>query len=93
MNAVSWLVATLVFAKGISSILVYVFFDILKTDTSKPIATFFDVFRLSFFILECGPAVIVLFVHYKAYQNIKEVQDRYDSYEDSLQSSISDYKL
>ena len=91
MNIVTLLVGLLIFAKGISIILVFLFFDILKTNTSKEVATFFDIFRLSFFILECGPALIVIFVHYKAYSHLKKVQDQYESCEDSLQSSVSDY--
>jgi hypothetical protein len=93
MMLVSMLVGLLVFAKGISILLVFIHFDILDSNVDETLEIIFDLSRLIFNVLESGPAIIIIFVYYKAYSKIKSLQDELESIGYERNTTISEYKL
>ena len=88
---VSVLVGILVFAKGISILLVFIHFDILDSKADETMQTLFDLSRLVFNVLECGPVIIVIIVYYKAYSKIKSLQEELESIGYERGTTFSDY--
>lgn len=72
LTIVAWLISSLLFLRGVDILIVYIAHNFVSegTEGERRFFLFFDIFKLVFYFLETGPAMVVLYTQWRSYREI-----------------------
>lgn len=82
LKIVAWIISVLLFTRGIDILLVYITQNVIfhNERLEHDYFVFFNIFKLIFYFLETGPAIVLLFTHYKEYKELKNFVEEHDEF-------------
>lgn len=72
LTIVAWLISSLLFLRGVDILIVFIAHNFVSegTEGERRFFLFFDIFKLVFYFLETGPAMVVLYTQWRSYREI-----------------------